>query len=257
MGKRDRVTRIVRWALLSERLNYEITYRPGERMKIVDALSRYPEMKKQIYILHDAGIIQPSTSSYAAPVLLVKSQTGLFAFVGFNFGFSPNANEPSHAQLTGITTEFDLFQYKKLPFGLKNVGACFQRRMSIVLAGLKNSSLNYSKIALPLTRKIRSHLPCLHPPILDLKEALYLLLGYRYWPAPKKRNDGLDKGSRKIRIAKPMKWEPPNSKPSLDSSDLPNSQKNSLQLKVPKKKIVSKKIGMDEQLVDYADTGRQ
>ncbi|GIY74715.1 retrovirus-related Pol polyprotein from transposon 17.6 [Caerostris darwini] len=132
------------------------------------------EMKKQINILLDAGIIQPSTSSYAAPVLLVKKSDGSFRLVADlrklnsktipdNFPL-PNLNEmidmlsgskffstldltsgfhqmqmnPSHAHLTGITTEFGLFQYKRLPFGLKNAGASFQRLMSIVLAGLSD-----------------------------------------------------------------------------------------------------------------------
>ncbi|GIY15098.1 retrovirus-related Pol polyprotein from transposon 17.6 [Caerostris extrusa] len=39
------------------------------------------EMKKQINILLDAGIIQPSTSSYAAPVLLAKKSDGSFRLV--------------------------------------------------------------------------------------------------------------------------------------------------------------------------------
>ncbi|GIY89418.1 endonuclease [Caerostris extrusa] len=45
MGKGDLVTRVVRWVLLLEEFDYEITHRPGDRMKHVDALSRYPVMK--------------------------------------------------------------------------------------------------------------------------------------------------------------------------------------------------------------------
>ncbi|GFY42655.1 transposon Tf2-6 polyprotein [Trichonephila inaurata madagascariensis] len=44
MGKKDLVTRIARWAMLLEKFDYEIIHRPGQRIKHVDALSRYPVM---------------------------------------------------------------------------------------------------------------------------------------------------------------------------------------------------------------------
>ena len=42
MEKKDLTTRVARWALLLEEFDYEIEHRRGERMKHVDALSRYP-----------------------------------------------------------------------------------------------------------------------------------------------------------------------------------------------------------------------
>ncbi|GFX77155.1 transposon Tf2-6 polyprotein [Trichonephila clavipes] len=44
MGKKDLVTRIARWAMFLKEFDYEIIHRPGQRMKHVDALSRYPVM---------------------------------------------------------------------------------------------------------------------------------------------------------------------------------------------------------------------
>ncbi|GBO01669.1 Retrovirus-related Pol polyprotein from transposon 297, partial [Araneus ventricosus] len=132
------------------------------------------EMKNQINILLDAGIIQPSTSPYCAPVLLVKKSDGSFRLVadlrklnsktipdnfplpkidemidqlsGAKFfstmdltsGFHQMSMHPDHMHYTGIATEFGLFEYKRLPFGLKNASASFQRLMSIVLAGLSD-----------------------------------------------------------------------------------------------------------------------
>ncbi|GBN97989.1 Retrovirus-related Pol polyprotein from transposon 17.6 [Araneus ventricosus] len=132
------------------------------------------EMKNQINILLDAGIIQPSTSPYCAPVLLVKKSDGSFRLVadlrklnsktipdnfplpkidemidqlsGAKFfstmdltsGFHQMSMHSDHMHYTGIATEFGLFEYKRLPFGLKNASASFQRLMSIVLAGLSD-----------------------------------------------------------------------------------------------------------------------
>ncbi|GBL72143.1 Retrovirus-related Pol polyprotein from transposon 297, partial [Araneus ventricosus] len=106
------------------------------------------EMKRQINTLLDAGIIQPSKSAYAAPVLLVKKSDDSYRLVADlrklnsktipdNFPL-PNLNEmmdmltgakyfttmdltsgfhqmllhPNSTHLTGITTEFGLFEYK-------------------------------------------------------------------------------------------------------------------------------------------------
>ncbi|GIY42925.1 retrovirus-related Pol polyprotein from transposon 17.6 [Caerostris darwini] len=111
-------------------------------------------MRKQINILLDGGIIPFSTTSHAAPVLLVKKSDDSYLLIADirklnnktipnNFPFL-NLNEmidillgvtffitmdlisdfhlmlmsSEHANLTGITTEFGLFEYKKLAFGL-------------------------------------------------------------------------------------------------------------------------------------------
>ncbi|GFX55706.1 hypothetical protein TNCV_3427771 [Trichonephila clavipes] len=44
MQKKELITRIARWALQLEEVDYEIEHRAGSRMKHVDALSRYPVM---------------------------------------------------------------------------------------------------------------------------------------------------------------------------------------------------------------------
>ncbi|GIY33750.1 hypothetical protein CDAR_382811 [Caerostris darwini] len=63
------------------------------------------------------------------------SGSKFFSTSDLTSGFHQMQMNPSHAHLTGITTEFGLLQYKRLPFGLKNAGASFQRLMNIVLAG--------------------------------------------------------------------------------------------------------------------------
>ncbi|GBM74528.1 Retrovirus-related Pol polyprotein from transposon 17.6 [Araneus ventricosus] len=59
-----------------------------------------------------------------------------FTTMDLTSGFHQMVMHPDHAHLTGIATEFGLFEYKRLPFSLKNAGSTFQRLMSIVLAGL-------------------------------------------------------------------------------------------------------------------------
>ncbi|GBO25291.1 hypothetical protein AVEN_148576-1, partial [Araneus ventricosus] len=49
--------------------------------------------------------------------------------------FHQMSMHPDHMLYTVIATEFGLFEYKRLPFGLKNASASFQRLMSTVLAG--------------------------------------------------------------------------------------------------------------------------
>ncbi|GBO34990.1 Retrovirus-related Pol polyprotein from transposon 17.6 [Araneus ventricosus] len=131
-----------------------------------------PEMRSQINVLLEAGIIQPSTSSFSAPVILVKKSDGSYRLVadlrklnaktvpdnyplpnltemidnlsGANFfstldltsSFHQMVMHPDHTKYTVIATKFGLFEYKRLPFGLRNAIAGFQRLMNLVLAGL-------------------------------------------------------------------------------------------------------------------------
>lgn len=132
------------------------------------------EMKKQINDHLDAGIIQHSTSSYAAPVLLVRKADNTYRLVadlrklnektlpdnfpipnltemidmlnGAKFfssldltsGFNQMSLHPDDAHFTGIATEEGVFEYRRLPFGLRNASSSFQRLMSIVLTGLSD-----------------------------------------------------------------------------------------------------------------------
>ncbi|GBN76866.1 Retrovirus-related Pol polyprotein from transposon opus [Araneus ventricosus] len=130
------------------------------------------EMRSQINVLLEAGIIQPSTSSFSAPVILVKKSDGSYRLVadlrklnaktvpdnyplpnvtemidnlsGAKFfstldltsGFHQMVMHPDHKKYTAIATEFGLFEYKRLPFGLRNASASYQRLINLVFAGL-------------------------------------------------------------------------------------------------------------------------
>ncbi|GBO02720.1 Retrovirus-related Pol polyprotein from transposon 297 [Araneus ventricosus] len=129
------------------------------------------EMKRQINTLLDAGIIQPSKSAYAAPVKksddsyrfvadlrklnsktipdnfplpnlneMIDMLTGAkyFTTMDLTSGFHQMLLHPNSTHLTGITTEFGLFEYKRLPFRLRNASSSFQRLMSLVLNGLSD-----------------------------------------------------------------------------------------------------------------------
>ncbi|GBM99785.1 Retrovirus-related Pol polyprotein from transposon 17.6 [Araneus ventricosus] len=154
-----------------------------------------PEMRRQINILLEAGIIQPSNSPYAAPVLLVRKPDGSFRLVadlrklnektipdnfplpnltemvdmlsGAKFftsmdltsGFHQMKMHPDHAFLTGIATEFGVFEFKSLPFGLRNASANFQRLMRIVLAGLSHLQIGcYIDDIIIASKSVEDHL---------------------------------------------------------------------------------------------------
>lgn len=137
-----------------------------------------PEMKRQIDQLLEAGVIEPSTTPYAAPVLLVKKQDGSYRLVsdlrklnektlpdnfplpnmnemldmlgGANYfstldltsGFYQMKLDEEDIHKTGIVVQnMGSFHYLRLPFGLKNASASFQRLMSLILAGLSPLSI--------------------------------------------------------------------------------------------------------------------
>ncbi|GBN01794.1 hypothetical protein AVEN_57929-1 [Araneus ventricosus] len=74
--------------------------------------------------------------------------------------FHQMKTHPSFAHFTGITTEFGLFEFKRLPFGIKKkANSSFQRLMSIVLAGLSELQIGcYIDDVLVASKTVQEHL---------------------------------------------------------------------------------------------------
>lgn len=130
------------------------------------------EMESQLNILIEAKILEPSTSAYAAPILLVKKASGEYRLVtdfrGLNSkvvpdsfpipnigeavdnlaagkvyssidlfsGFFQMSVQEEDRHKLAVATPRGLFQFTRTPFGLRTSANSFQRLMSLVLSGL-------------------------------------------------------------------------------------------------------------------------
>jgi len=124
--------------------------------------------------LEDAGIIRRSSSPWAAPLQIVKKKDGtlricgdyrglnkvtipdsypmplitdlLQRFAGCTVFSSLDLSKAYHQipmdtnsiQKTAVTTPFGLYEYVRMPFGLRNASQTFQRHIDTVLNGLPN-----------------------------------------------------------------------------------------------------------------------
>lgn len=136
------------------------------------------ELKNQVNQLLDVGIVSVSDSPYASPVILVKKKNNSYRLVcdyrklnlktqalpyplplisdlldslqGAKYyssldlcsGYWQMLLDPKDRHKTAFATEFGLFQWNRLPQGLKNAASSFQRLLEIVLAGLKDWNIN-------------------------------------------------------------------------------------------------------------------
>eukprot|EP00762_Andalucia_godoyi_P008723 ANDGO_04722.mRNA.1 Retrovirus-related Pol polyprotein from transposon 17.6 len=170
---------------------------------------------RQLQDLLQKGIIRPSNSPYASPIVLVRKDgkdprlcvdytqinsctvdlkyplqnakelldrmagKKIFASLDLKSGFHQMPLDEKSIPLTSFATSHGLFEYTRVPFGLKNAPPFFQRAMNNVLAGLVGNGCEvfiddiavYGKDNVEFLRNLRAVFERLRAHNLKLKRA--------------------------------------------------------------------------------------
>ena len=130
------------------------------------------EVEKQVNDMLSQGVIQPSTSPWSSPIVLVKKKDGsyrfcidyrklnsvtnidahplprvddllealngntIFSTLDLRSGYWQVGMHPSDCEKTAFSTPGGLYEFLRLPYGLSNAPATFSRAIGIVLSGL-------------------------------------------------------------------------------------------------------------------------
>lgn len=135
------------------------------------------ETRRQVNQMLEQGIIEPSESPWSSAYLLVKKKSGeyrlcidfrklnmltkklvyplpniedcidtlsgkkFFSLLDFSSGFLQLPLDEKSKELTAFKTEDGLFHYTRMPFGLANAPASFQKMVNVMFSGLRGVNL--------------------------------------------------------------------------------------------------------------------
>ena len=151
-------------------------------------------MDRMVEEMLDQGVIQPSSSPWASPIVLVKKKDGgmrfcvdyrrlnhvtkldefplpriddtldllagarYFTTLDLASGYWQVAMDPASQEKTAFTTYSGLYEFRNMPFGLVNAPATFQCLMEVVLTGLaRGSCYVYLDDVLVLGKTLEEH----------------------------------------------------------------------------------------------------
>ena len=185
----------------------------GENLPIHQPPRRIPfalrsQVEEMINDMLDLDVIQPTSSPWASPIVLVKKKDGSMRFCvdyrrlnritkldvyplpridetldvlsGARFfttldlasGYWQVSMDPAAREKTAFVTHAGLYEFKVMPFGLCNAPATFQRLMEVVLTGLtRNQCFVYLDDILVISRTWNEHLENLQLVFDRLREA--------------------------------------------------------------------------------------
>jgi transposase InsO family protein len=153
------------------------------------------EVEKQVLDMIQAGVIEPSCSPWASNVVMVRKKDGsqrfcidfrklndvtrkdsyplpridvcldslagakLFSAFDLRSGYHQVRMYEEDADKTSFVTRSGLWRFRRLPFGLSNAGATFQRVMDVAMAGLNfNIMLVYLDDIIVFSKTVDEHL---------------------------------------------------------------------------------------------------
>ena len=166
------------------------------------------EEKDAIINLQEKGIIRPSTSPWASPIVLAKKKNGkirvcvdyrkvnnvttkdafplprvqdcldsvagakLFSTLDLTAGYHQVKVKESDIPKTAFVTKYGHYEYTTMPFGLTNAPGTFQRLMELTLSGLQwNICLIYIDDIIVFGKTFKEHLDRLDQVVRRVQEA--------------------------------------------------------------------------------------
>jgi hypothetical protein len=155
-------------------------------------------IKKEIQLMLELGVIEESNSPYASPVVIVAREPGSVRFccdfrrinsvtipdsfpmariddiidkvgqakfmtkLDLSRGYWQIPMDPDSIPLSAFCTPHGLFQWKVMPFGLRNAPATFERLVKRVLSGLEAFTCSYLDDIIIFSASWSEHLSHLH-----------------------------------------------------------------------------------------------